>query len=123
MYPIEHIIRIDKKSKMPIYRQIAISIINAIKNGYLKARDQLPGSRDLADSLNLHRKTIIAAYEELYTQDWISMSPRKRATISESIPNLKASKWEEFSSIHSYDIDFNLPFNQYHDVDCRFRRK
>ncbi|WP_198283859.1 aminotransferase-like domain-containing protein [Myroides odoratimimus] len=117
MYPIEHIIRIDKKSKMPIYRQIAISIINAIKNGYLKAGDQLPGSRDLADSLNLHRKTIIAAYEELYTQDWISMSPRKRATISESIPNLKASKWEEFSSIHSYDIDFNLPFNQYHDVD------
>lgn len=113
MYPIEHLIDIDRESKMPVYRQIAISIINAIRNGTIKAGEHLPGSRDLAKMIGVHRKTVIAAYDELNAQDWIAVLPRKKVTVSERIPILKASKWRTAMPINSYDMDFYLPFNRY----------
>lgn len=78
MFPFEHIITIDKEKKLPVYRQIAISIINAIRNGNVKAGMALPGTRELAKTLGVHRKTVIAAYEELNAQDWILIIPRKQ---------------------------------------------
>lgn len=93
MLPYEHVIFIEKESKISVYRQIAISIINAIRNGTLKPGTHLPGSRELSKTLGIHRKTVIAAYQELEAQDWIVVFPRKYVAVSERIPLLKPRSW------------------------------
>lgn len=110
MLPFEHLIIIDKESKVPVYRQIAIAFINAIKNGTLKAGTQLPGSRALAKTLGVHRKTVIAGYEELDAQDWIQIIPRKPIRVSTHIPMLTPQKWNHSNAKVAYEMDLKLPF-------------
>lgn len=116
MLPYEHIITIDKESKVPVYRQIAISIINAIRNGTLKAGTHLPSSRELSKTLGIHRKTVIASYEELHAQDWIMIIPRKYIAVSEHIPLLKPQKWGEPDNIRTpYGNNLDIPFRVIED--------
>lgn len=110
MFPYDRIILIDKKNKIPVYRQVAVSITNAIRNGILKAGTHLPGSRELAKNLGIHRKTVIAAYEELNAQDWIVIIPRKHVAVSEHIPLLKPHNWNQSDPSASYKNSFDLPF-------------
>ncbi len=110
MFPYEHIIPIKKESKIPVYRQIAISITTAVRNGTLKAGTHLPGSRELARILGVHRKTVIAGYEELYRQDWITVVPRKYVKVAENIPVLKPRKWNDTEIKSPYENKFNGPF-------------
>ncbi|MGE9314033.1 PLP-dependent aminotransferase family protein [Niabella sp. CJ426] len=110
MFPYEHIIQIEKESKVPVYRQIAISISTAVKNGTLKAGTHLPGSRELARILGVHRKTVIAGYEELDKQDWITVIPRKYVKVSENIPVLKPRKWSHTQTELPYEKRFSRPF-------------
>lgn len=111
MFPFEHVIHIEKESKTPIYQQIAISIINAIRSGSLKPKTLLPGSRELAKILGVHRKTVIAGYEELDAQGWVIITPRKHVAVSESIPLLKPKKWNETVLPTPYDNDLTIPFH------------
>lgn len=110
MLPYEHIIRIDRGSKVPVYSQIAIQIIHAIRNGTLKAGTHLPGSRELAKISGVHRKTVIAAYDELDAQGWITIFPRKYAAVSGHIPSLKPQKWDKTEVLAPYDNDLEIPF-------------
>ena len=113
MLPFERIISIDRTSKIPVYRQIAISFINAISQGVIKANTHLPSTRDLAKLLAVHRKTVVAAYEELEAQDWVVSVPRKYVAVSAKIPNLKPKKWtDEQENVSSYAAQFELPFKQ-----------
>lgn len=110
MFPFERIIQIDKNSKIPIYKQIAFSIIDAIRNGTLKAGTHLPGSREMSKMVGVHRKTVIAAYDELNAQDWIVIVPRKHVSVSDRIPLLEPKKWNVSDSKTSYEHSFELPF-------------
>jgi GntR family transcriptional regulator/MocR family aminotransferase len=110
MFPYEHVIRMDRESKIPVYRQIAISISSAIRNGTLKAGMHLPGSRELAKMLGIHRKTVIAGYEELDAQGWITIVPRKHVAVSERIPLFKPQKWNDGGIQAPYDRDLDFPF-------------
>ncbi|MBA5791885.1 PLP-dependent aminotransferase family protein [Flavobacterium sp. xlx-214] len=110
MFPFEHIIQIDKTSKVSIYKQIAFSIIDAIRNGTLKAGTHLPGSREMAKMVDVHRKTVIAAYDELNAQDWIVIVPRKYVSVSDRIPLLEPKKWNVSNAKTSYENSFQLPF-------------
>lgn len=109
MFPFEHIIIINKENTSPIYRQIAVSVINAIRNGSLKAGTPLPGTRELAQKLGVHRKTVIAAYDELHAQDWITVIPRKYTVVSDRIPILQPKEWNTTVS-PPYENSFSLPF-------------
>ena len=110
MIPIAHLISINKESNTPVYRQIAVSIIMAVRNGTLKANAPLPGSRELAKDLGVHRKTVVAAYEELSAQEWITVVPRKRITVSEHIPELEPANWKADEAREGYQRPFELPF-------------
>lgn len=80
------LIEIDRKADKPIYLQIANQLINAIQRGVLLAGVQLPGSRQLSETLGLHRKTVIAAYDELDAQSWIEVRPNKGTFICAKFP-------------------------------------
>ena len=110
MLPFENIIHVDRNSNIAIYKQIAISIINAINNGTLKAGAKLPSSRELSKLLGFHRKTIVAAYEELSAQDWIQSSPRKSITVSNQIPMLYPKIDAKQNKILAYENKLSLPF-------------
>ncbi|HCX57385.1 MAG TPA: GntR family transcriptional regulator, partial [Sphingobacterium sp.] len=58
------IIKIDRRKEDAIYLQIVYQFINAVKRNLLEDGDLLPGSRKIADELNVHRKTIVAALAE-----------------------------------------------------------
>ncbi|WP_397321503.1 GntR family transcriptional regulator [Pedobacter foliorum] len=74
-----------------------------MRNGVLKAGTLLPGSRELAKTLGVHRKTVIAAYEELNAQDWIVIIPRKHVAVSEHISLLKPHDWSRIG----IDLEFS----------------
>ena len=73
--PFHSFITIDRRKKDAIYLQIVYQFINAVKRNILEDNDQLPGSRKIAEELEVHRKTIIAALTELQEQGWINTLP------------------------------------------------
>src|SRR5262245_46986679 len=54
-----------------LYLQIAAGLTSEIERGRLRSGDRLPSSRGLAEQLDVHRKTVVAAYDELERQGWI----------------------------------------------------
>lgn len=97
--PFKSVIRIDRGLDRPVYLQIAHQMINAIQRGVLLAGIQLPGTRSLAEDLGLHRKTVIAAYDELDAQGWTEIRPNKGTFVRNKAP-------EEVIPLKSYDQAF-----------------
>jgi GntR family transcriptional regulator / MocR family aminotransferase len=65
--------------------RIARAIIEEIQRGRLSAGDALPGSRELAAALNVNRKTVSAAYDELVAQGWVLSDPRRGTFVADSL--------------------------------------
>ncbi|NIG56034.1 PLP-dependent aminotransferase family protein [Chitinophaga sp. Cy-1792] len=89
MLPYKTLILLDKNAPQAIYLQVANRIIALIREGNLQPGTYLPGSRIMADVLGLHRKTIVAAYEELVSQDWLMAIPRKGMMVATNLPEIK----------------------------------
>lgn len=89
MIPLEELITIDKTSKTAVYLQISNGFIHHIRSGRLRKGAKLPGSRKLAQSLNIHRNTLLAAFDELEAQGWIETVPRKGTFITRDLPDLQ----------------------------------
>src|SRR5687767_6007414 len=92
MNTLKGLIQVDKSSDMPVYLQIANSIMNNITRGHLRRGLKLPGSREIATMLGIHRKTMLAAYDELLAQGWIEMIPRKGTFVVQELPEIKPKK-------------------------------
>lgn len=86
MLPVKSIIRINKGSEVPVFLQIANSFIREIQNGVLKPGLKLPGSRVIANQLGVHRKTVVAAFDELLMQGWITSVASRGTFISDRLP-------------------------------------
>jgi GntR family transcriptional regulator/MocR family aminotransferase len=86
MIVLTSLLTIDKKLSTPVYLQLANGITGLVRKGILKPGTALPSSRELAQSMQLHRKTVIAAYDELYAQNWVEVYPRKGIFIAKNLP-------------------------------------
>ena len=86
------LITTDKNSQVPVYLQIANGIISHIRQGVLKPSVALPSSRLLAADLKVHRKTVVAAYDELYAQSWVDVYPRKGIFVAKNLPDVSPRK-------------------------------
>ncbi len=73
--PFHSFVKIDRRKKDAVYMQIVYQFINAVKSNLLEDDDQLPGSRKIAEELQVHRKTIVAALNELQEQGWVKTLP------------------------------------------------
>ncbi|WP_337044702.1 aminotransferase-like domain-containing protein [Emticicia sp. 17c] len=87
--PYKILIPFDKSSALPVYIQISSAIIKSIQDGILQPGVKLPGTRQMAELLAVHRKTIIAAYDELLSQNWLEIIPQKGTFITEKLPVVK----------------------------------
>lgn len=65
-----------------LHVRIARAVADDIGRGRLSRGARLPGSRSLAESLGVHRNTVLAAYRELAGQGWIR-TDRARGTFVE----------------------------------------
>ncbi|PWU00652.1 MAG: PLP-dependent aminotransferase family protein [Bacteroidetes bacterium] len=110
MLPYKSLIIINRQAANPVYIQISNSMVKLIRNGLLKPGSPLPGSRQMAELLQVHRKTVVAAYEELFAQDWIETIPRKGVLVSQNLPELKPrifsanSKESRFATLSGFSF-------------------
>ena len=72
---------------IPIFRRIARALADDIRRGRLKPGDRLPGTRTLAESLQVNRVTVLAAYDELASEGWIDIVPAQGARVSQHVPD------------------------------------
>ena len=92
MFPYKTSIQFDRKNNQALYLQLSNQIIQLIKNQTLAPTTKLPGSRTLAEQLNVHRKTIVACYEELLLQGWVESIPKKGTFVLSNLPVLQQQK-------------------------------
>ena len=84
-------IRIDSHSGVPIYRQVAAQIEQAVLSGVLQSGDKLPGVRELAVELAVNPATVVKAYDELQ-QTGVIEQPRGRGTFVRGRPRLELTE-------------------------------
>lgn len=66
------IIQLQRKSGVPLFRQIVGEIRKLIERGVLKPGDRLPPSRSFAETIGTDRSTVLNAYAELSALGFLS---------------------------------------------------
>lgn len=129
MFPYKTIISLDRKSKQALYIQLTNQFIILIKNRKLVPKTKLPSSRILSELIGLHRKTVVACYEELALQGWVESIPQKGTFVHKNIPLLQQQNLSEnvvltTKAISGFtfkkDTKLNRVFPQYHDDDLMY---
>lgn len=85
--PYSSFIQIDRQSSTPVYLQITNQLSNAIQRDFLPKGTKLPGTRLLADLLDVNRNTIVAVFDELEQQGWIEVKANKGTFVIEKTPD------------------------------------
>ncbi|MFK7921854.1 MAG: PLP-dependent aminotransferase family protein, partial [Bacteroidia bacterium] len=86
MLPFARLIALKPDTGTALYLQIVAQLIRLIENGQLASGQRLPGSRKMAEILGLNRNTVIAAYDELNAQGWLSQKTGSGTYVSDEIP-------------------------------------
>ncbi|WP_292011022.1 PLP-dependent aminotransferase family protein [Chryseobacterium sp.] len=126
--PYKSFIKIDRKSEISIYIQIANQLINAIQRGYLPSGTKLPGSRTLSQLLEVHRNTVVAVYDELFAQGWVESKPNKGTfIIGENIEkpfkvgDLEKNQLEHYPKTTEFSFKIsNILDNPFEHSDCEY---
>jgi GntR family transcriptional regulator/MocR family aminotransferase len=116
MLPWKTIIQWRKDCDTPIYLQIANSIIVEMKKGRIGPGIKMPGTRLMSEILEVHRKTVVRAYEELDAQGWIEMHPSQGTFTSKELPEINPRKWNKTESPHSFPATTGYPVTINHSV-------
>ena len=101
MFPYKTSFFLDRKSKQALYLQLSNQFIQLIKERKLVPETKLPGSRTLSELLNVHRKTVVACYEELLLQGWVESIPKKGTFINANLPELNLQEYLKKESVLS----------------------
>ncbi len=89
MIAYQTLLSIDKTAKLPAYLQLANQLMNLVRGGELRAGQKLLGTRQLAQFLGIHRKTVVQAYDELLAQGWLESRTGSGTYVVESLPEIK----------------------------------
>ena len=85
-------LHITKSSGVVVYLQIAQQIIDEIQRGRLAPSAAMPGTRELATKMNVNRKTIVLAYDELIAQGWLTTESRRGTFVSAKLPRFSPDR-------------------------------
>lgn len=94
MLPFQNLIIPDRNKRFPIYKQITNRLISLIQEGTIQPGTYFPGTRQMAELLNVNRKTVVNAYEELLSQEWIEAIPRKGYRVIPVLPVIKPRSFQ-----------------------------
>src|SRR5580693_2947119 len=79
------ILRLNQSSGIPLYLQVMEQVKHAVETGALRAGDQLPAIRKMAEDLVMNPNTVARAYRELEHEGIIELRHGSGAFISESV--------------------------------------
>src|SRR5262249_40032712 len=83
------VISINPSAPAPLYRQLYSEFRAAILTGRLKAGNNLPPTRELANELGISRNTVMIAYDQLlsegYTEGQVGSGTRVTSTLPEEL--------------------------------------
>jgi GntR family transcriptional regulator/MocR family aminotransferase len=85
-------IRLDQKSSLPIYRQLADAMKEAILSGRLQPGQALPSTRELCESLNVSRITVRKSYDALISQGFATASTGSGTFVAKTLPTKAAAQ-------------------------------
>ncbi|WP_338870112.1 PLP-dependent aminotransferase family protein [Spirosoma sp. SC4-14] len=89
MVPFKSLLSVDKESATPIFLQISEQLHLLIREGILPAGQRLPGTRQLANLLDLNRQTVVAAYDEGLAQGWLESRAGSGTYVAAHLPEVK----------------------------------
>lgn len=121
MLPYKTIIHIDRKSRTPLYLQICNAFIRHVSSGTIARGTKLPGSRALSELLEVNRRTVISAYDELLAQGWVEIRPNQGSYISTRLPVVKTRGLTSEvqggpSHVSGFDLPSKFDFLEFHDA-------
>ncbi len=93
---------VTKSSGVVVYLQIAQQIIDEIQRGRLPPSTAMPGTRELAKSINVNRKTVVLAYDELIAQGWLTTEHRRGTFVSSNLPNFATPTTQPDKRVQSF---------------------
>lgn len=99
MLPYKSLLKVDKNDKVPVYQQLTNQLIHLIRQGTLKPGQKIPGTRQISELLDVHRKTVTRVYFELMVQGWIEAVPGSGTFVAKNLPEFKPSKFREDDSV------------------------
>src|SRR5687767_14933989 len=76
---------------VPIYLQLMEQVKHAIESGALRAGEQLPGIRPLAEELVINPNTVAKAYRELQHEGLIELRHGAGAFVSQKVATRKTT--------------------------------
>jgi GntR family transcriptional regulator/MocR family aminotransferase len=80
------LLKIDRATATPLYRQIYERFRTAIEQGVLRPGDRVASARNLASELGLSRSTIETAYNQLAGEGYFSSQGQAGTVVSPSLP-------------------------------------
>jgi len=92
MQALSTLLSIDKNNPQAVYLQIANQLMGFIKEGNLQAGHRLPSTRQMAEWLDVHRKTVIQAYDELLAQGWLESRTGSGTFVAKHLPEAKPQR-------------------------------
>ena len=108
MFPYKTSFILQRNQGSPLYLQLANQFIELIKSHKLPPKTKLPSSRKLSELLEVHRKTVVACYEELLLQGWIESVPKKGTYIKATLPILQQQEFLEEEDVQSTCANFSF---------------
>lgn len=101
---------LNPHDKAPIFAQLKRQIVEFIGLGILKANDQLPSVRSLANELGINPNTVAKAYQELELQGYVYTVAGKGCFISQVNieADIQGSKVKEFKQLVKECYKFNV---------------
>jgi len=90
MHKGKSVLSLEINRDQPVYPQIISAITGKIQTGELQPGTPIPGSRQLAEGLNVNRQTVVEAYDRLIAQGWLQTSLRKGTFVNEALPDTSA---------------------------------
>jgi GntR family transcriptional regulator/MocR family aminotransferase len=109
MRPWDFAVPLDSAAAQPLYVQLARGISDAVRAGRLRPRDLLPGTRELAARLEVHRNTVIAAYRELQSEGWIETERARGTFVADALPEPSPARFAPASRAWGERAGFDLP--------------
>jgi len=79
-------LKLERNGRQPMYLQLSQGLADLIKRGMLKPGQKLPGTRQLAQQLSVHRSTLMLALEELQAEGWLVARERSGWYVNQLLP-------------------------------------
>lgn len=86
MFDLAGLLHVDLGSKTPIFEQLRIAVIGAVRDGRLPAGARLPTVRELAADLGLAVNTVARTYRELEAAGVIETRGRRGTFVARQDP-------------------------------------